>query len=182
VISKERKAMNRPDIPTRKQSQRVLVPYWIALPVALIVWGVAPWAIALLTPRYGWAAGRPGLWNLLGLIAVVVGTVGLIWTMGLHFAQAPKSGIELELAQSYLLRHGPYAFSRNPMYLSELTLLFGWVIFFGSVAVLIAFGVACAVFNFVNVPLEERALQARFGEAYLRYKNTVPRWLGKTRR
>jgi len=36
--------------------------------------------------------------------------------------------------------------------------------------------------RFVNAPLEERALEARFGEAYLEYKNKVPRWLGKTRR
>jgi protein-S-isoprenylcysteine O-methyltransferase Ste14 len=87
----------------------------------------------------------------------------------------------MELAQRYLLRHGPYAFSRNPMYLFELTLMFGWVIFYGSVAVLIAFGIACAVLNFINVPLEERALQARFGEVYLEYQRSVPRWFGKIR-
>jgi protein-S-isoprenylcysteine O-methyltransferase Ste14 len=152
----------------------------MALIAALIVWGVGPWALSWLTPRYGWAVGRPGPWNLLGLIPVAVGTVGLLWILGLHFTQAPE-GVELKLAQSYLLRHGPYAFSRHPMYLSELTLLFGWAIFYGSVAVWIAFGVACAVFNFVAMPLEERALETRFGEAYRQYKSTVPRWLGKTR-
>lgn len=68
------------------------------------------------------------------------------------------------------------------MYLSELTLLCGWVIFYGSVAVLMAFALACAVFNCVNVPLEERALEARFGEAYREYKRRVPRWFGKIRR
>lgn len=30
----------------------------------------------------------------------------------------------MELAKSYLLRRGPYAFSRHLMYLSELTLFF----------------------------------------------------------
>jgi protein-S-isoprenylcysteine O-methyltransferase Ste14 len=45
-----------------------------------------------------------------------------------------------------------------------------------------AFAVACAVFNFANVPLEERALEARFGEAYREYKLRVPRWFGTTRR
>ncbi len=153
----------------------------MAFVAALIVWEVGPWAISLLTPRYGWVADRPGPWNLLGLIPVVVGTTGLIWTMVLHFAQS-REGLEMELAKSYLLRRGPYAFSRHPMYFSELTLLFGWVIFYGSVAVLIAFVIACAVFNFVNVPLEERALEASFGEAYREYKNRVPRWFGKVRR
>jgi protein-S-isoprenylcysteine O-methyltransferase Ste14 len=154
----------------------------MAFVAAPMVWGGAPWAISLLTPHHGWAAGRPGFWNLLGLIPVVVGTVGLFWMMSLHFAQAPKKRIELELAQRYLLRQGPYAVSRHPMYLSELTLLFGWVIFYGSVAVLMAFAVACAVFNLVNVPLEERALEARFGQAYREYKRRVPRWFGVDRK
>jgi hypothetical protein len=59
------------------------------------------------------------------------------------------------------------------MYLSILTLLFGWAIFYGSVAVFIAFVAVCVFFNFAAV-LEERALEARFGEAYLAYKNKVP--------
>jgi protein-S-isoprenylcysteine O-methyltransferase Ste14 len=32
------------------------------------------------------------------------------------------------------------------------------------------------------VPWEERNLEARFGEAYLRYKHSVPRWLGRRSR
>ena len=67
------------------------------------------------------------------------------------------------------------------MYLSELTLLLGWAIFYGSAAVMITFAVAWAVFRFFAEPLEERALEARFGELYLDYRNKVPRWLGKTR-
>ena len=149
--------------------------------MAFIVWEVSPWIISLLTPRYGWMAGRPSLWNLLGLIPVVVGTIGLLLTMALHFAQSPQ-GIEWELDKSYLLSQGPYAYSRHPMYLSELSLMFGWAIFYGSIAVLIAFLIACTVFNFFVAPLEERTLEASFGEAYLEYKNKVARWFGKIRR
>ena len=50
------------------------------LVVGLVVWvvgmplahGVVPWAISLLTTRYGWIDGRPGTLNLLGLVPVVV--------------------------------------------------------------------------------------------------------------
>jgi len=149
--------------------------------MALIVWEGSPWIISLLTPRYGWTAGRAVFWNLLGLIPILAGTTGLLWTMSLHFVQSPQ-GIEWELDKSYLLSRGPYAFSRHPMYLSELTLMFGWAIFYGSIAVLIAFLIACAVFNFFAAPVEERTLEAHFGEAYREYKNKVPRWLGKFRR
>jgi protein-S-isoprenylcysteine O-methyltransferase Ste14 len=67
------------------------------------------------------------------------------------------------------------------MYLSELVLLFGWVIFYGSIAVLIAFIVWFVFFQFYIVPLEERTLDARFGDAYRQYKQQVPRWFGKRR-
>jgi len=32
------------------------------------------------------------------------------------------------------------------------------------------------------MPQEERTIEARFGEAYLEYKNKVARWFGKIRR
>jgi protein-S-isoprenylcysteine O-methyltransferase Ste14 len=152
---------------------------WFVAGAAPIGYGAGAWAISLLAPRYGWAAGYPGPWNLIGLIPVAVGTTGLICSVALHVAQSPE-WVEMKLAKSYLLTRGPYAFSRHPTYLSILTLFFGWVIFYGSVAVFIAFVAGCVFFNFAAV-VEERALEARFGEAYLAYKNKVPRWFGKTR-
>ena len=64
-------------------------------------------------------------------------------------------------------------------YLQRVNL--GWVLFPGSVAVLAGFLVALAILSLVNMPLEERALEARFGETYLDYKRRVPRWLGRMR-
>lgn len=169
------------NIPNNGQPKRArFLSVWLAYPLALLVWEGLPWAISLLTPRYGWVAGIPGIWNLLGLIPVLVGTIGLIWGVAVHSAQSPQ-GIEMELDRNYLLRQGLYTFSRNPMYLSELVLLLGWVLFYGSIAVLIAFAVWYAFFNFYSVPLEERTLEAHFGEAYREYKQKVPRWIGKRR-
>src|SRR5574341_2058746 len=164
--------MNTTENPNQEPSKRASTPWWPWLVAAPIVYGVVPWALSLLAPRYGWAASYPGPWNLLGLILVVVGTTGLIWSVALHFAQSPEA-VEMVLAKSYLLTRGPYAFSRHPTYLSILTLLLGWVIFYGSVAVSIAFVVGCVFFNFFAVPREEHALEARFGETYREYKNRV---------
>jgi protein-S-isoprenylcysteine O-methyltransferase Ste14 len=157
------------------------LPVWLAVPLALIGWQVLPWGVSLLASYHGWIDGRPSVGNLLGLIPVLVGTAGLLWSLALHSAQSPE-GIELRLDKSYLLTRGPYAYSRHPMYLSELTLLLGWVIFFGSVAVLAAFLAWLALFAFFAVPVEERTLEAHFGEAYRAYKARVPRWLGLPRR
>lgn len=174
--------MNTTENPKQEQSKKAkIVPLWQAYPLAILVWGVLPWAISLLTPRYGWMTGFPGPWNLLGLIPVLVGTIGLIWGIVLHSAQSP-GGLEWELEKSYLLKGSLYAVSRHPMYLSELILLFGWVIFYGSLALLIAFVIWYVLFNYYLMSSEERILEAHFGEAYREYKSRVPRWFGKIRR
>jgi protein-S-isoprenylcysteine O-methyltransferase Ste14 len=168
--------MSTSNIPNSSQPKRI--PRWLAYVLFAIIWGVVPWAVSLLSPRYGWAAGRPAIWNLLGLIPLVAGIAGSLWALRLHFAESHE-GLDWEPNKSYLLTRGAYAFSRNPMYLSELTLLFGWVLLYGSVAVFIAFLVWWAWFSFFQVPQEERTIEARFGEAYRVYKNRVPRWFGK---
>jgi protein-S-isoprenylcysteine O-methyltransferase Ste14 len=178
-ISQEVYAMNTPDVTNKEQSKKTkYVSPWLVYPMALIVWEVLPWAISLLTPRYGWIGGRPSIWNLLGLVPVLIGTVGLIWGVAVHSAQSPQ-GMEWELDRSYLLRRGLYAFSRHPMYLSELILILGWMIFYGSFALLIASGIWFLFFNFYAMPNEERVLEAHFGESYREYKNKVRRWFGK---
>jgi protein-S-isoprenylcysteine O-methyltransferase Ste14 len=166
-------------VPNSKQPRTI--PRWLAYALSYIIWdGMIPWAVSLLTPRYGWQAGRPGIWNLLGLIPLAVGIAGSVWTLGLHFAES-REGLDFEPDKNYLITRGAYAFSRNPMYLFELPLLLGWVIFYGSVALLIAFLIWWAHINFVQVPSEERTIEARFGETYREYKRRVPRWIGKIR-
>jgi protein-S-isoprenylcysteine O-methyltransferase Ste14 len=52
----------------------------------------------------------------------------------------------------------------------------GWTIFYGSIAVLIALVLWWVFFAFIQIPTEERQLEARFGETYLRYTDAVSRW------
>jgi protein-S-isoprenylcysteine O-methyltransferase Ste14 len=72
---------------------------------------------------------------------------------------------------------GPYAFSRHPMYIGELGLWLGSAVLYGSPVVLVGFGVLFALLWQLAVR-EEGALEAKFGDAYRRYKARVPRWLG----
>jgi protein-S-isoprenylcysteine O-methyltransferase Ste14 len=180
--------MSTPEVRHRKPSNRISIPRWMALSLGLFAWlvaiplahGALPWAISLLSTRYGWTQSRPGIWNLFGLILLLIGTACLVWIMVLGFARTPER-VKLEWNSPFLLMRGPYAFTRNPMYVAELGLWLGWAIFYGSVPVFVGFVVLWVVVNYIVLPGEERALEARFGEAYRQYKSKVPRWLGKVR-
>ena len=178
-------AMSIDDVPNRERSKRVSLPHWMTPIVVtvlfLLVHVALPWALSSLSARHGWVDGRPGPWNLLALVLVVAGIAGTLWMMALHILASPGSFVELRPTRQ-LLTPGPYAASRNPMYLFELTFWFGWALFCGSIAVLIGFLLWLSMFHFVIVPWEERDLEARFGDAYRAYKARVPRWLGLPRR
>lgn len=83
---------------------------------------------------------------------------------------------------SYLLTAGPYRHSCNPIYLAELVIWLGWIVFYGSFFIALLFAVVALLVGPVIVPREERGLEARFGDQYREFRRTTPRWLGKTRR
>ena len=170
--------MKRPNLQRRKSSKS---PSWTALIVTpviiLLAHVVTPQELSKHSARHGWAHGKPGWLNLLGLLPVGAGFAGLVWSLRLHFVGA-RGSFEVGATQNYLVVRGPYLFTRNPMYLSGMLIWLGWIILYGSVAVLAGAMIFWGSVARLVVPWEERKLEARFGEAYRRYKNRVPRWLG----
>lgn len=166
-----------------------MVPRWAAVILALFAWliaiplahGVAPWAISKLTPRYGWANGFPGEWNRLGLVLVIAAAGLLFWILGVALAEMPDR-VRLGLSPSWLIVHGPYRFTRNPMYVAEMALWLGWTLFFGSAGVFAGCLILFAILNFAVLPREERGLETALGQTYREYKDSVPRWLGKAKK
>ncbi len=167
------------------------IPRWLVITLVPILWPVGvsaanagiPWALSHFGPRYGWADGEPGGWNLLGYVPVAVGAVLLVWITVFAFARLRDlpACVPMDWSPAILMTGGPYAVSRHPMYVGELTLWLGWTILYGSISVLIGFAVLGAVVARL-APREERALEAKFGDVYREYKARVPRWLGVARR
>jgi hypothetical protein len=129
--------------------------------------------------------------ELLGLVLVSIGIGGLVWVFSVLFAQFPKLPETVELDEGerllsatsrVLVTHGPFAFSRNPMFLSGLIVLVGWAVFYGSALILIFAVVGWVFANYIKVPPEEHGLEARFGEFYRDYQKKVPRWIGVVQR
>ena len=76
-----------------------------------------------------------------------------------------------------LVVSGPYCYVRNPMISGVLAIVLGEAALLGSCA-LAAWFLLFLLGNAIYFPLsEEPGLERRFGEAYLAYKENVPRWL-----
>lgn len=80
-------------------------------------------------------------------------------------------------ASSAVVSTGIYGLTRNPMYLGFLFALAGWALLLGNLlAWLPVLGYLLYITRYQIVP-EERALRARFGEAYEDYMRRVRRWI-----
>jgi protein-S-isoprenylcysteine O-methyltransferase Ste14 len=80
-----------------------------------------------------------------------------------------------------LVLNGPYRFVRNPINSGVIFILFGEALALRSLAHLL-WAFAFLLFSLVYVPvLDEPQLEARFGDAYRRYRRNVPRFFPRLR-
>ena len=170
----------KPELPKHKGRRELILPRW-AIPlvwavIVLVIQILLPWAIAKLGPRFGWSQLAPALWNLSGLIGVVVGLALYAWCLAFHFSSY-RASVRVGFSPPHLVIAGPYRFSRNPMYVSGLFTWLGWTVYYGSPAVFIGLVLLWSTFTFRVIPHEECQLELLFGDDYLEYKRSVPRWI-----
>jgi protein-S-isoprenylcysteine O-methyltransferase Ste14 len=72
---------------------------------------------------------------------------------------------------------GPYRYVRNPMYVGNLGIVISGALLFRSPGMLLYAVVLCWLADRYVKRVEEPALEARYGDAYRRYRGAVPRWL-----
>lgn len=72
---------------------------------------------------------------------------------------------------------GPYRYTRNPIYISFSLIYAGVGVAFESLVALLLLSAAIVLIDRVIIPREEKYLEQRFGEEYLRYKAKVRRWI-----
>ena len=95
---------------------------------------------------------------------------------GLYRVKHGGGGPGLETPPERLVTAGPYAHTRNPMYLGHLIFLTGLTLALHSwLAGLITIGVA--VWFHSRVIGDEKKLSEHFGSPYVDYMNSVRRWI-----
>lgn len=113
----------------------------------------------------------------LGWLLILPGIAGYLWCATDFVRQGLGTPAPIAAPERLVVR-GPYRFTRNPMYVSVLMIILGQAALRGSVGLLL-YGVFVflAVHWFVRL-YEEPTLTRRFGDDYLVYRRTVPRWIG----
>lgn len=76
-----------------------------------------------------------------------------------------------------IVAHGLYRFTRNPMYVGFAFATFGLAILVDSTWTLLAVPIGLVLIDRLVIAREERYLEGKFGEEYLRYKRSVRRWI-----
>jgi protein-S-isoprenylcysteine O-methyltransferase Ste14 len=78
---------------------------------------------------------------------------------------------------SRLVRHGPYRFTRNPMYVALSALYIGLALLFNVAWPLAMLPAVLWLLWYMVIRHEERYLRAAFGDQYVTFTREVRRWL-----
>ncbi len=107
--------------------------------------------------------------------AVIAGG-GCIMPFVLRQFHWARTNFDPRKATTALITGGPYRFSRNPSYVSLSLLYVGVGIAADSIWILGLLAPTLTVMHYGVICREERYLESKFGEEYLRYKGSVRRW------
>ena len=112
---------------------------------------------------------------VVGLAFVLIG-VALAGLSARRFHLAGTSIVPGEPSTALVVT-GPYAFTRNPIYIAFVIAYFGLAIMLTSLWVLLLLIPVLAILQRGVVEREEAYLERQFGDAYRKYRARVPRWL-----
>jgi len=152
---------------SEKPKRRMALPPLLLLAALATMLALHMLLPLLLLPLFPWRA--PG---------AVFGTAGvaLVLWAGTIFTRV-GTAIHPLARSSFLVRSGPFRFSRNPIYLGMVLILTGAALALGSATPWLIIPVFIGALARQVIAGEERKLTAEFGAEYLEYCTRVRRWL-----
>ena len=147
---------------------------WVPGPVIIIV----PLAIvAVVEPDFPPFGGA----RYLAVVLWLAGGLSLPWCAKDFVVRGRGTPLPTDPPKELVVQ-GLYRYTRNPMYVGVLLVLFGPFLWFQTVWLLVLFFGMFIVFHGVVILYEEPTLTKKFGDAYKRYLEYVPRWVPRLRR
>jgi protein-S-isoprenylcysteine O-methyltransferase Ste14 len=144
---------------------------------AVLAFLLLPGIVAFLVPWLLLEPGARSLSHVSGLLPFGLGVVLLLWCVR-DFHVVGKGTLAPWAPPRNLVVAGPYRFSRNPMYIAVVLVLWGWALGTRSGSLIIYALAVMTVFHLRVVLGEEPWLARTHGEAWTDYSARVPRWIG----
>ena len=116
------------------------------------IFGVALFALSCPTP---WSV-------VIGLVPMAAGAALRTWASG-HIRKLKR-----------LATAGPYAYTRNPLYLGSFLIAVGALLMARSLSLTVLFALLVVPLYMTVMSREETALAEKFGDEYRRYRRAVP--------
>jgi protein-S-isoprenylcysteine O-methyltransferase Ste14 len=145
-----------------------LLPAITWLPLAFLIYKNSAFLLRCAVPL-----PFPG--TIIGWILLISGTLLHIWTARLLGLWGIIGVPEISRAvKNTLVAEGPFSIVRHPTYLAHTLMFSGVFLITGVLSVGVVAAADFVIVNSVIIPLEEKELSDRFGEAYSSYKKNVP--------
>ena len=145
---------------------KILPPTYFLISLALIISLHFIFPIKkIIFPPYNW----------LGIFLIIFGGAINLWTDDIF--KKEKTTVKPYNSPSALITYGPFRLSRHPMYLGMTAILFGISFLLGSLMPFISPIAFVILIQTLFIPIEEKNLEATFGQKYLDYKKKVRCWI-----
>jgi protein-S-isoprenylcysteine O-methyltransferase Ste14 len=139
--------------------------------------GLLPFAMVRLNAALGWPRWESDVARVVGALLLAAGAALALYCSRLFARLGQGTPVPIEPPRKLVVA-GAYGWSRNPIYVADVTMLTGIFLLRGELALLLYVGFFALVSHLVIVWREEPELRARFGTEYERYMAEVPRWVG----
>jgi protein-S-isoprenylcysteine O-methyltransferase Ste14 len=144
-------------------------------PMILMTALVGGYLLGLWLPR-PWPPGV-GASFLQGVGAIAILVAVTLYSTAFLAMRRARTTIRPDRAADHLVTDGPFAISRNPIYLANVVLLAGLAFLLGNVWYLAVAAVAGLAEHHIAILREEAHLEHRFGRAWRDYRKRVRRWI-----
>ena len=136
-------------------------------------WGVALQAIGytVLWQGHFWTRSLAP-WRIYASIALFAAACALSWTAAFTLGKEFRVDAAV-IAGHRLVRSGPYALVRHPIYTSMLTVLLGTGVLIAAWYLLLAGVVLFLIGTAIRMRVEDSLLEARFGDEFRQYRRSV---------
>lgn len=143
-------------------------------PLLMVILAAIALALNWMLPTNQWLTPVSSDIQRIGTVVALCAVMWDVWAM-LTMWRA-KTNILPHRAADKIVAHGPFSYSRNPIYLGNTIMLAGLAFALGNLWFLLAAVDFAVLVHYLAIKREENHMALRFGEAWEQYKERVPRW------